>query len=547
MFSPLSPLFAVGCIVGGLVLLVAPTVIPSAFAPTSHVRLVGLFSLLIGALEARSLIRFQRRLRIALRNDRFQRLTSRQTREVSIFSTGSSASEDLARRLTTVFQGIGDTHVTKFNVRTERVDIATATISMDLVVIDVTREGCAGNLEKLFSPTTRLANVVLVSRNYLPENMSTPYEKTFPSYAIGEMSNDEIVQHLAKQAETLVASGTSALKGMTIKDDRVEIAPNASSLSSDGVFISYRGKYQPKVAELQARLKQGQFGSDRVRARYVETGALVYENELLTEQRRWYLLELLAEHIFACDEFWIYGAADHFKSWWTIGELALFALNPRSTKRLVIYDPGTDSVTEVRDDLQPHLSPLEKVHLESWLQSSNLSFAAQDRANINIVRAGQVVANQSSKFAVRWAVILPLYLFWRLTRWYEVHKDLDLLHGQPFRNFVQLSLSPYVWGTVRGRPLKPEFWQRLELLVFDHPDVTTQDRTEQNRTMVPSGGWPSFDQLFEFQGFSRIPVTAEEISQGSVTANNNRWRLEREKPRYSMSTRPGGGDLVGCP
>ncbi len=116
-------------------------------------------------------------------------------------------------------------------------------------------------------------------------------------------------------------------------------------------------KYSLK--ELFARVEQGLYhNGKRKTSKYLEDGSLVYSTELNTKQRTWQLLSIIdREYIMHCDELWIYGTDDYLDSWWTRGELLIYAFllhqnidkRPKNEPRkLVLYNPYNDTIKAIK-------------------------------------------------------------------------------------------------------------------------------------------------------------------------------------------------------
>jgi hypothetical protein len=245
----------------------------------------------------------------------------------------------------------------------------------------------------------------------------------------------------------------------------------------------------------------------------------VYENELLTEHRRWQVLEQISSGwIRNCEEFWVYGSPDHFNSWWTLGEFVSFlVLNKRG--RLKIYDPEHDAVTDLRRDEAPELELRFVNHLvHRFMFQTQAQLLAHERGFRILRRVGRIGQRKLGSLLVR-----PLL---RLTYRLAV-QDRAVPDGVSFREYAEWATSDYYLDDVVGRSLERSFWELPELLV---------DEGVLASALPPgAGAWPSVRRFFELDGFRRVSVDAEDASK-PIVIDGHVYTLHKERPRYVTAT-----------
>jgi len=107
-------------------------------------------------------------------------------------------------------------------------------------------------------------------------------------------------------------------------------------------------------------------------------GEFTFENELLSQMRRWSVLSLLDDALRQCSEILVYRTDDYFNSWWTIGELICAAYIRQgqniqkhiSPIRIRIYDPLTNQVIEEDNTLDVQFSEVQMNRLSRLFSNS---------------------------------------------------------------------------------------------------------------------------------------------------------------------------------
>jgi hypothetical protein len=116
--------------------------------------------------------------------------------------------------------------------------------------------------------------------------------------------------------------------------------------------------YTFSAAELAERINQGKYHNGIPKSvKFLEDGSLVFSTELNTKERMWQLLSIIDnDYISPADELWIYGSFDYLNSWWTRGELLIYAYITASKidrrksdvqRKLMLYDPVKDTAQEI--------------------------------------------------------------------------------------------------------------------------------------------------------------------------------------------------------
>lgn len=242
----------------------------------------------------------------------------------------------------------------------------TACLSDDLVIFDATREDDGTNNFDIANEYSKsLEHFIIVSRNYLPINFYSIRNGGYPDYLISKINNNYILEWLKKEISKIELPRKTK-KGY-INYFSLMNAYSKKNKRKMNVFVSFRTKYQSKnnkefpigykfsVEELSKRIENGYYHSgENKTVNFLENGNLVYDTELLTEQRRWQLVNTIDnDYIMTCDELWIYGSEDYLNSWWTRAELVVFSYwyflypNLQIKRKLCFYDPVKDKVYDI--------------------------------------------------------------------------------------------------------------------------------------------------------------------------------------------------------
>ncbi len=473
------------------------------------------------------------------------------TRSASLFPTRSTVGLDLANGIERLLRTRRGMQVQIFNRHTQDVamqDVVSACLAHDLVVFDATRERDTNNFDIAVDLLGLLPHVLVVSRNYMPLNFCGFSDDFYPSYVEGTKTNDDILTRLRTSIDELLTRRPSVDKAMVHKRGRIEIESDQFRRLRTGraqVFISFRTKYQSatgpgfpasfrhSVSDLAKGIREGRYG-EKQSASFLDGGALVYENEILTEQRRWQILSHIdSDLIRDCDEFWIYGAPDHFRSWWTIGEFASFLncvqlLNQR--KLLKIYDPNHDWVASVPIESLPELALVEISHFVHRLMLDSPTKLAPHVRTARVSK--RVAALGRSRLTRPFAKVL-LRPFYKLAVRHGGVPD-----GVQFNEFFELIVSEYYQDVIVGRGFDPEFWEQLEFLV-DCADARYDDLDIRVRSPVVD-----FRRLFDFAGFDRIALTVDDLEREVVNVRGQHYVLRHAKPRFIFAQSDGGRDYL---
>src|SRR6267378_77459 len=463
------------------------------------------------------------------------------SRTVSLFPTrspeGLSMATDLAEILRTRL-GVAVQLFDRSSRSVSEQDVITACLTNDLVVFDATREEDTNNFDIANDLLKYLPNTRVVSRNYLPENFFGYARDFYPSYLEDTKNREQIVAAISSNLDGLLANARTVADAQIRYANRIEIDITKFRKRRGGAFISFRGRYEThnesdyshqyrySVRELADRIALGAYSQPQL-VSLVTSGALVYENELLTEQRRWYLLRQISEQYIAeADELWIYGAPDHFGSWWTIGEFAVSLLRGRMTC-LRVYDPARDAVTTIDFKCLPRLDMITTSHLGHRLMDENRSVAADYARIASVWRWLAVfVRNRLTKSLFK-LLLKPLYG--------RALEQGGLTEDIPYDEFFELIGTRYYHESVVGRSFTREFWEQPEILLEND---TMDGRSAGDRLNLSV----DFNRLSEFSGYQRIAVSKEEIGNGSMRAGERAYVLRPEKPRFQFAPSIRGKD-----
>lgn len=250
----------------------------------------------------------------------------------------------------------------------------------DIIVFDASIEDGHNYAAATAQPMT-IDRVLTVSRTYLPLNFYGLHEGGAPDFPRRiSQSNEEILKWLRAQVVSMVEAPPrpDRHKGFfgSFRLMRESIKRRDANLTVRGrVFISYRSRHLTEVQKLRQHIERGEFHEDHPPSVFfLDPGELVYENEILTEQRHWQLASMIDRKIGVADELWIYETGDYYDSWWTCAELFTVAYRQASgTKRPKIraYNPEAKTMRDLPADFLPAMSTKEKRRLARWYANTD--------------------------------------------------------------------------------------------------------------------------------------------------------------------------------
>ncbi len=447
-------------------------------------------------------------------------------RTISIFPTRSSEGAKLADRISRHFS-MQDTVVRVYDRREEFVSdsiVFSAILTDNLVIFDATREN-EDNFDIALPPLARFPHVVIISRNYLPEDFDGWQYGFYPSYNEKTKNSDEIfaylvtnTTHLLGQREVFERYTSANKRSTTVRLSEMRRA----TMSGSTAFISFRTRFQTDVEALARRISSGHYGVD-ISAHFLGNGALVFSDEILTEHRRWDLIRRLSILIEDCDQFWIYLTEDYFNSWWTLGEICslLLADWKGKRKRIVIYDPRSDTVTDVPMESLPRLEPYQISYL----------FARQEALDASMQTMHQKISRLVHRILVTpLGVFNPVaWVFCILVRAAgSLHADLrPMLSRFSLEEYVRLMTSKRHWQDTRMFALYEDYWNKKEIIMSTETNAVPAWEAGL-RIMINLG------RFFDFSGFERVSVLDDDISRGVIEINGKTHKIVQEAPRYRL-------------
>ncbi|MCL6591949.1 MAG: hypothetical protein K6U80_18620 [Firmicutes bacterium] len=309
---------------------------------------------------------------------------------IAFFPTRSRAGVELQEAFLALAQNQFHLRVEVYQNASQK-DFLLAVFNHDLMVVDATIE--ADDRDSNYAIFTEnpktMEHVLIVSRSYLPINFFGFDESGVPIYPHSQ-TNADILSWLETKLQTMLPSlpREKAIITNPVAQQQ-EMLKMIVSLTEQGmrskqklrdeqgqIFISYRNKYYDQVMALKQKIEAGEYHQGRKKTvTVIPAGSLVWENELLTPQRRWGIVSKTDRLITGAEEMWVYYTPDYFESWWTQGELVILQhLNQNRTKKiqLHIFDPNEQCL---RDDLLPAFTfELEEKHqqrITRWYSNSD--------------------------------------------------------------------------------------------------------------------------------------------------------------------------------
>jgi len=259
-------------------------------------------------------------------------------------------------------------------------DLNRGCLKDDLVIFDASVEE-GHNYAAATAQPMAMDHVLVVSRTYLPLNFYGLREGGAPYFPLRtRQSNEEIMKWLRRHVGELAAQPPRPDDGKgfvgSIRTMRDSIERHEQYRKARGrIFISYRSRHVAAVRGLKQRVERGDFnGGRRTTAFFLPPGELVYEDEILTEQRYWQLASMIDRKIGAADELWIYETDDYYDSWWTRAELVTIAYRRvagAGAPRVRAYDPARGTVRDLADDFLPALTREQERRMARWYANTD--------------------------------------------------------------------------------------------------------------------------------------------------------------------------------
>jgi hypothetical protein len=309
---------------------------------------------------------------------------------IAFFPTRSRAGVELQEAFRVLVQNQFNLRVDVYSNAIQR-DFLLAVLNYDLVVADATIEADLRDSNyTIFTENPKtMEHVLIVSRSYLPINFFGFDESGVPVYPHFK-TNDAILQWLEVKLKAMLPSlpreKTIITNLVAQREQMIErcvdwteqgMRSKQKLLEEQGqIFISYRNKYYKQVLALKQRIEAGEYHQGNQKSvTLIPVGSLVWENEILTSQRRWGIVSKTDRLITGAEEMWVYLTPDYWDSWWTQGELVILQhLNQGRPKKikLHIFDSGEQ---RLRDDFLPSFTfQLEEKHqqrINRWYSNSD--------------------------------------------------------------------------------------------------------------------------------------------------------------------------------
>jgi len=264
--------------------------------------------------------------------------------------------------------------------RATQLEFHKSCINDDLVIFDASIEEGHNYAAATAQPMT-MDHVLVVSRTYLPLNFYGLRGNGAPEFPHRmTQSNEEIMKWLRAQLSELVAllprsNNRKGLFGSFLTMRESLNKQDANRKARGQVFLSYRSRYVGAVETLKLRIDNGDFhGGQRRSVFFLKPGELVYEDEILTEQRHWQLASMIDWKIGSADELWVYETDDYFDSWWTLAELATVAYRKAAgtdAPKVRLYDPTRAALRNSPSDFLPVISSEQKRRMARWYANTD--------------------------------------------------------------------------------------------------------------------------------------------------------------------------------
>lgn len=263
----------------------------------------------------------------------------------------------------------------------------------DVVIFDGTPEPHNEQIYHLFSGVLNdLEHVLIVSRSYLPINVRGMRQGGAPIYPHAQ-TNKQIKSWLREQlagpdALTLPRAWyekASLGVGSYITSNR---KARALAQARHQIFLSYRGRSYAQARQLQQRIERGDF-HNRASKKVLLYGPeeLALADEILSPLLRWNVLSVISDVIMDCEEFWILETPDYLGSWWTRGELAIYAYFGKQA-RMRVYDLATSALRDAGPDYMVSLTTAQRDRMARFFTNSHpLMMAPESRETMRRLRS----------------------------------------------------------------------------------------------------------------------------------------------------------------
>jgi hypothetical protein len=304
----------------------------------------------------------------------------------------------------------------------------------DVVVFDATiEEDDQHNYPTAGGSPMVMDHILVVSRTYLPVNFNGLRNGGAPSYpnpfsrSDGTYSNADIIKWLREQIEDLLPSlprlrrekgligrlwamgksldqnltksrsqskifiscRSSGISRLQEDDHTIEEMKN-EKISSDDIDLREASKVVTKLKSLKEDIENGGKYSDvqRKMVLFIPPGEVAYPNEILTEMRRWQVLNLIDTVIDTAEEVWVYETEGYLNSWWTQGELVTLAYRRAANlyaPKLRVFHPKTGMLSDPPEEYMPIMNHEQVARLRRWY--SNCDPATMSPEVIEILRS----------------------------------------------------------------------------------------------------------------------------------------------------------------
>lgn len=472
--------------------------------------------------------------------------------DVAFFPSKSEKGLELAQAINEILEGRNlNYHVgNRYEEDLKQEHFLYACLGMDLVIFDATREDDTNNFDLANELMKHLPHVVVVSRNYLPVNLFSVIKGGYPDYITEVMTNEQIVHWLEKNLDKFLKERPEDEKKI---ENQVKIIQNSSKelrreqMNETNVFISFRTKYEKKsnenfpsdfkfsVSELAERIKKGKYHNKIPKtAKYLSNGALVFEDELLTEHRMWQLLSIIDDElIINCDEFWIYGSEDYADSWWTQGELMILAntlqsgifIEPFNEKKILkFYDPRLDKVYEVSKDKYPSLRK-DQIKRKSRLYTTT--------SPNQMGPEGNTLKSKVKKMAFLFRSPLTKWIFKpRLKELFnqqmDIYRQLNVPIPEDELDFDTWFSTYFSKDYLDDKPFSEKFWKDLKLL----PRIKNIEKIKKATKLEFDF---EFNDFFDFVDENGILVDKNALSKEIIEIDGKKYKIVQENHRYYFS------------
>jgi hypothetical protein len=371
------------------------------------------------------------------------------------------------------------------------------------VVVDGSIEpGCEAVYAVAVDHPKWLEHALVVSRTHLPLNFfgargggaplyPYPHKQSYPSPG-DPWNNGRILEWLDRQLLALRDDPAGTRLNLQRIEDLRDNSEQLHALLRQAherraaaqrrqrrVFISYRGAYYERVRELAARIANGEFHpGEKPEVVVLQPGELAYDRELLSEVRRWQVLNLLDDRLRSSTELWVFRTRDYLESWWTVGELVIAAwigVGGKPPPRIRIYDPERDHVTDSAGEYIVTLSEVQERRFARYASAAHpdtmgpehLDTLRMMRSLVNsgmgeIITQGMMQAARDPTISAMMRSMLPgaaaekeklwseLMQLWGDPEQYQKYLN-DPVHSEEFWEHLALERGAHVLDPATGR------------------------------------------------------------------------------------------------